>query len=125
MISRAQFISLVAAAGASSAYSSKELAQALSVPLGTLNGWLSDKRAFPPAEIGARRRRIYDVVTIKRIAVYADCLENSYGMDASDVRLMMASVDVDELWQYYLKSAADFASYITSQRVSLKGSVNG
>lgn len=124
MTSRDQFIQLIET-DAGGAYSSKELAQALSVPLGTLNGWLSDKRAFPPAMVGARKRRVYDVKTIKRIAVYSDCLENSYGMDSSDVRLLLSSIDIEVIWQYYIKGVAEFASYMIVNRNLLVGGPSG
>jgi DNA-binding transcriptional MerR regulator len=125
MISRAQFMQLVETDDANNAYSSKELAQLLQVPLGTLNGWLSDKRAFPPSEVGARKRRVYNKHTIIRIAVYSDCLSNGYGMDASDIRLIMPSLDIEEVWIYYSRGMAEFASYMIEKKELVLGGNNG
>lgn len=125
MITRVQFLKLVEGADADASYSSKEIAGLISVPLGTLNGWLSDKRAFPPAEVGARKRRVYDNLTIRRLAIYAGCLENGYGLDASDARVIIASVDTKEIWASYLEDLGSFASYMISKKQSLIGDNNG
>jgi hypothetical protein len=121
MKSRDELISLVQSLEPSATYSAKELAGFIGVPLGTMNGWLSDRRAFPPREIGSRRSRVYDEITLKRLAVYLGATRQGLGWNGNDVKLLITNIDPEDAWSYYCNGMSDLASFLVEKRVQIIG----
>ena len=102
-------------------FSARELAAIARVPNGTMNGWLSDRRAFPRVEIGARGKRTYGREALKRLAIYMAATSGGLGMDAGDVKLLITQVGVEDAWGYYVRGMSELASFLVDRRDTLLG----
>ena len=121
MKSREELIDLVQSLAPESVYSARELATFIDAPLGTVNGWLSDRRAFPPKEIGARRSRVYDNSTLKRLAVYLAATRQGLGLNGNDVKLLITQIQIDDAWGYYCEGLSNLASFLLEKRNHIIG----
>lgn len=118
MKTRGQYIDLIRVMPENETFSASQLAEYLDARPGTVNGWLSDRGAFPPIQLGIRRSRIYSIDTLKRLIIYMFATNEGIGLASYDARQCVGRFSVDEMWEQYCLGIPALSKYLLSKKES-------